>query len=110
MGRLLAVALVLSAWSARGEGASSPADPHLAVTPTADGVLLSNETFLLYLRTQVALEQCNLRVVSRDALLQETAARAERSWVERHGFWVGVGVGFITSTIVVWQVKGLLSK
>lgn len=104
------VALVLASAGARAADPSSPTDPHLQVTPVPGGVQLSNETFTLYLRTQVALEQCNLRIVARDAMLKDEAARAERSTWERHGFVIGIAVGFVVSTIAVWQVKGLLNK
>lgn len=75
-----------------------------------DGLWMDPPTFTLYLREHIALEEANLRIASRDKLLQDVTAEAQRSWFERNGFWIGVGVGFLASVFVVYEAKQTIVK
>lgn len=96
--------------------ASSPLAPHIkpvqAITEgqpsPVTGVVMPTETFMLYLNTQVALEEANKRIAWRDDTMKKLAADAERTWWEKNAVWVGVGAGFIASVFVVWQIKQLI--
>lgn len=107
---LLAAAALSARAAAPENGPSSPDAPHLNITPTENGVLLDSQTFHLYLRGQVALEECNLRLASRDKLISQAADQVQRSWWERNSFWIGTAFGAALMLGLTWGTVKVLTS
>lgn len=66
------------------------------------GLLLTEDRLRLYLAQQTEVERCSLKLKLRDdaltAALADTRAagdKAERSWLEKNGLWLGLAVGVV---------------
>jgi hypothetical protein len=121
VGAVVAVGLFVQSTAVRAEDQkavpSQVAAPHLNLEPIAEGapspvsgVVMDNETFMLYLREHVALEEANLRIQVRDKLLQQEAAAAQRSWMERNGFYVGLVLGLVASMGIIYGARQTIVK
>lgn len=106
-------AVVEGATVVSGEARVSPQpgaapEPALAVSQAAGGWLVDEATLLAYMRQQALAEDLRSQLV-REAKAREAAeAKADRTFLERHGLAVGLAVGVIGAVLVVWQATVLL--
>lgn len=73
-----------------------------------NGVLLDEQTFLRYLKSQIALEEATWRIASKDKLLVAAEAQVERTWTEKYGLMIGLGLGFAGGVALLLTARSLV--